>query len=69
MLFQRSLLPGRLGECTVSLLPVSSHTVLSSVNPWFMTTVGSAPVTPHGTVTSTDSGMPSKVGAVPRHRT
>src|SRR5262249_2464682 len=69
MLFQRSLLPGRSSECTVSDFPVSSQIVLSSVKPWSITTAGRGSASPHGTVTSTDSGMPSKVGTVPRQRT
>src|SRR5690242_1202212 len=69
MLFQWEFGPGRSDESTRSLLPVSSHTVLSSVNPWGMTTSGSSPVLPHGTVTSTDSGSPSKLGANPRQIT
>src|SRR5258706_15853108 len=69
MLFQRSLLPGRSSECTVSDFPVSSQTVLSSVKPWSITTAGRGCGSPHGTVTSTDNGMPSNVGTVPRQRT
>ena len=68
MLFQRSLLPGRSSECTVSDFPVSSQIVLSSVKPWSITTAGRGCGSPHGTVTSTDSGMPSKLGTVPRQR-
>src|SRR5947208_7027323 len=69
MLFQRSLLPGRLRECTVSDFPVSSQIVLSSVKPWSITTAGRGCGSPHGTVTSTDNGMPSNDGTVPRQRT
>src|SRR3954447_12210891 len=69
MLFQRSLLPGRPVECTVSDFPVSSQTVLSSVKPWSITIAGRGAASPHGTVTSTDNGMPSNVGTVPRQRT
>jgi hypothetical protein len=35
------------------------------VKPWSITTAGRGWGSPHGTVTSTDSGMPSKVGTVP----
>jgi hypothetical protein len=71
MLFHSSLLPGRSFEWIVSLLPVSSQTVLSSVKPCAIATVGSAPpasvvVGSQGTVTSTDRGRPSKLGTVPR---
>src|SRR6478736_2800271 len=69
MLFQRSLLPGRSSECTVSDFPVSSQIVLSSVKPWSITIAGRGCGSPHGTVTSTDNGMPSNVGTVPRQRT
>src|SRR5690349_20398665 len=69
MLFQRSLLPGRSTECTVSDFPVSSQIVLSSVKPWSITTAGRGWGSPHGTVTSTDNGMPSNVGTMPRQRT
>src|SRR5262245_10370080 len=69
MLFQRSLLPGRSSEWTVSDFPVSSQIVLSSVKPWSITPAGRGCGSPHGTVTSTDKGMPSNVGTVPRQRT
>src|SRR5215470_3592471 len=69
MLFQRSLLPGRSSEWTVSDFPVSSQIVLSSVKPCSITTAGRGCESPQGTVTSTDKGMPSKVGTVPRQRT
>src|SRR6185369_14207825 len=69
MSFQRSLLPGRSRECTVSDFPVSSQIVLSSVKPCSITIAGRGWGSPQGTVTSTDNGMPSKVGTVPRQRT
>ena len=69
MLFHRLFEPGRSVDSTESLLPVSSQTVLSSVKPWAITTAGNGPATPHGRVTSTENGMPSKPGTVPRHRT
>src|SRR4030095_3527203 len=69
MLFQRSLLPGRPRECTVSDFPVSSQIVLSSVKPWSITTAGRGCGSPHGTVTSTDNGIPSNGGTVARPRT
>ena len=69
MLFHWLLLCGRSIDSTVSLLPVSSQTVLSSVKPWAITIAGWGPTAAQGTVTSTENGMPSKPGTVPRHRT
>ena len=68
MLFQWLFCSGRPSEMTLSLLPVSSHTVLSSVKPCSHDDVGVGPVVPHGTVTSTEKGMPSKPGTVPDQR-